>query len=100
MPTDSAPSERGHAVALFHNSVLVMRPLHLDFVIQNDYVNLRCNVNPGCTKGYKRLKLCVNGGLWEEIFDSTTTLLVLKRSRSRFQTNSALCGQPEKRPNT
>jgi hypothetical protein len=63
-----------HVDAPFHDNVLAMRSLQLDFVVQNGYVNLRCNLNPGCTKAYKRLKSHVNGEVWEEIFGGTTTL--------------------------
>ena len=63
-----------HVDAPFHDNVLAMRSLQLDFVVQNGYVNLRCNLNPGCTKAYKRLKSHVNGEVWEEIFSGTTTL--------------------------
>ena len=63
-----------HVDAPFHDNVLAMRSLQLDFVVQNGYVNLRCNLNPGCTKAYKRLKSHVNGEVWEEIFGGTTML--------------------------
>jgi len=63
-----------HVDAPFHDNVLAMRSLQLDFVVQNGYVNLRCNLNPGCTKAYKRLKSHVNSEVWKEIFSGTTTL--------------------------
>lgn len=63
-----------HVDAPFHDNVLAMRSLQLDFVVQNGYVNLRCNLNPGCTKAYKRSKSHVDGEVWKEIFSGTTTL--------------------------
>jgi len=63
-----------HVDAPFHDNVLAMRSLQLDFVLQNGYVNLRCNLNPGCTKAYKSLKPHVTGEVWEEIFGGMTTL--------------------------
>jgi len=67
-----------HVDAPFHDNVLAMRSLQLDFVLQNGYVNLRCNLNPGCTKGYKRLKSHVTSEVWDEIFSGTTTLQTIE----------------------
>lgn len=71
-----------HVDAPFHDNVLAMRSLQLDFVGQNGYVNLRCNLNPGCTKGYKRLKSHVDGEVWEEIFGDPTTMPELGTSKN------------------
>lgn len=71
-----------HVDAPLHDNVLAMRSLQLDFVVQNGYVNLRCNLNPGCTKAYKRLKPHVNGEVWEEIFGGTTTLVTTKMAQN------------------
>jgi len=69
-----------HVDAPFHDNVLAMQSLQLDFVVQNGYVNLRCNLNPGCTKRYKTLKSHVNAEVWEEIFSGMTTRLTVGTS--------------------
>ena len=75
-----------------------MRSLQLDFVVQNGYVNLRCNLNPGCTKDYKRLKSHVNGEVWEEIFNGTTT--IPENEMSQNQTAEEPTSSRQDRENT
>ena len=57
-----------------HDNVVAMRSLQLDFVLQNSFVNLRCNTNPGCTKGFRKLRPHISGEVWQEVFNGTTTL--------------------------
>jgi len=66
--------EAWHTDAPLHDNVVAIQSLQLDFVIQNGFVNLRCNTNPGCTKGFKRKNPHVTGEIWQEVFDGTTTL--------------------------
>lgn len=66
--------EAWHVDTPLHDNAVAMQALQLDFVAQNGYVNLRCNTNPGCTKGYKSNKHPhVNGEVWQEIFEGTST---------------------------
>ena len=67
-----------HVDAPFHDNVIAMQSLQLDFVVQNGYVNLRCNLNPGCTKAYKRLKSHVDREVWEQIFGGTKTMPMME----------------------
>ena len=46
-----------------------MRALQLDFVQQNGYINLRCNLNPGCKAIYHH----VTRDVFTEIFQDTST---------------------------
>ncbi|KAF9894083.1 hypothetical protein FE257_009056 [Aspergillus nanangensis] len=61
-----------HVDAPMHDNVLAMQSLQLDYVQQNGYVNLRCNWNPGC-KAEHRINSHVTEGVWEEIFEDTST---------------------------
>ncbi|PWY62163.1 hypothetical protein BO83DRAFT_326599 [Aspergillus eucalypticola CBS 122712] len=58
-----------HVDAPLHDNVWSMRALQLDFVRQNGYVNLRCNLNPGCKAIYHH----VTRDIFTEIFEGTST---------------------------
>lgn len=66
--------EAWHTDTPLHDNVVAMQSLQLDFVAQNGYVNLRCNTNPGCTKGFKRKNPHVDGEVFQEIFGGTSTM--------------------------
>ncbi|GLB12257.1 hypothetical protein AtubIFM57258_009538 [Aspergillus tubingensis] len=58
-----------HVDAPLHDNVWSMRALQLDFVQQNGYINLRCNLNPGCKAIYHH----VTRDVFTEIFQDTST---------------------------
>ncbi|OJI86047.1 hypothetical protein ASPTUDRAFT_165090 [Aspergillus tubingensis CBS 134.48] len=58
-----------HVDAPLHDNAWSMRALQLDFVQQNGYVNLRCNLNPGCGAIYHH----VTRDIFTEIFEGTST---------------------------
>lgn len=61
-----------HVDTPLHDNVQAMRNLQLDYVKEQGYVNLRCNVNPGC-KNPRRISPHITGTTWREIFGNTTT---------------------------
>lgn len=61
-----------HVDAPLHSNVAAMRALQLDFVQRNGYVNLRCNLNPGCT-GPNHRNWHVTEQVWQEVFEGTST---------------------------
>ncbi|GAA82515.1 similar to An02g01160 [Aspergillus luchuensis IFO 4308] len=58
-----------HVDAPLHDNAWSMRALQLNFVQQNGYVNLRCNLNPGCKAIYHH----VTRDIFTEIFEGTST---------------------------
>ncbi|KAL4992018.1 hypothetical protein BDW68DRAFT_173648 [Aspergillus falconensis] len=63
-----------HVDAPLHDNVASLRSLRLDFVQRNGYVNLRCNLNPGCGETYKnKHNPHVTEAVWTEIFEGTST---------------------------
>ncbi|RAH59526.1 hypothetical protein BO85DRAFT_416726 [Aspergillus piperis CBS 112811] len=58
-----------HVDAPLHDNVWSMKALQLNFVKQNGYVNLRCNLNPGCKAIYHH----VTRDVFTEIFEGTST---------------------------
>ncbi|KAL4817085.1 hypothetical protein BDW67DRAFT_175018 [Aspergillus spinulosporus] len=63
-----------HVDAPLHDNVAALRSLRLDFVQRNGYVNLRCNLNPGCGEMHKNNhNPHVTEAVWIEIFEGTST---------------------------
>jgi hypothetical protein len=63
-----------HVDAPLHDNVVALRSLRLDFVQRNGYVNLRCNLNPGCGETHgKTHNPHVTEAVWVEIFEGTST---------------------------
>jgi len=63
-----------HVDAPLHDNVVAMRTLQLNFVKENGYVNLRCNLNPGCSSGRTEKNAHLTREVWEEIFDGTSAM--------------------------
>lgn len=61
-----------HTDTPLHNNVDALRTLKLEFVKQNGYVNLRCNLNPGCLKPHLK-NAHVTPDVWVDIFSNTST---------------------------
>lgn len=61
-----------HVDTALHSNVDSIRHLRLDHVLKTGYVNLRCNLNPGCMKLEKR-NSHVTRQVWSEIFANTST---------------------------
>lgn len=61
-----------HVDTPLHDNVYAMRHLQLDYVKDQGYVNLRCNLNPGCkrTSGMNRH---VSMADWQEVLGNTST---------------------------
>ncbi|KAL4806108.1 hypothetical protein BDV18DRAFT_160177 [Aspergillus unguis] len=61
-----------HVDAPLHDNAAALRSLRLDFVQRNGYVNLRCNLNPGCGDPHSP-NPHVTEAVWTEIFEGTST---------------------------
>lgn len=61
-----------HVDAPLHDNAAALRSLRLDFVQRNGYVNLRCNLNPGC-RTTQRINPHITEAIWNEIFEGTST---------------------------
>ncbi|KAL4913852.1 hypothetical protein BDW62DRAFT_220446 [Aspergillus aurantiobrunneus] len=61
-----------HVDAPLHDNVAALRSLRLDFVERNGYVNLRCNMNPGCGEPHKK-NMHVTEHVFTELFEGTST---------------------------
>jgi hypothetical protein len=61
-----------HVDTALHSNVDSIRHLRLDHVLKSGYVNLRCNLNPGCMKLEKH-NSHVTEQAWRGIFANTST---------------------------
>ena len=61
-----------HVDTPLHDNVYAMRHLQLDHVKEKGYINLRCNLNPGCKKT-RGVNKHVNMAIWNEIMGNTST---------------------------
>ena len=63
-----------HVDTPLHDNVFAMRHLQLDFVKSRGYVNLRCNLNPGC-KATKKINPHILSTTWADVMGNTSTPL-------------------------
>ncbi|KAK5082953.1 hypothetical protein LTR05_006835 [Lithohypha guttulata] len=61
-----------HVDTPLHDNVYAMRHLQTSYVEEMGYVNLRCNVNPGC-KNPQRSNPHITGDVWLEVMGNTST---------------------------
>lgn len=61
-----------HVDTPLHDNVFAMRHLRLDHVKEQGYVNLRCNLNPGCKK-LTKANTHINPETWDQVFGNTST---------------------------
>lgn len=61
-----------HVDTPLHDNVYTMRHLQLDYVKEQGFVNLRCNLNPGCKKT-TGANAHIDTNIWHEIFGHTST---------------------------
>jgi len=61
-----------HTDTPLHSNTDALRMLKLDFVAKNGYVNLRCNLNPGCLEAHTKNKH-VTPDVYVDIFSGTST---------------------------
>lgn len=61
-----------HVDTPLHDNVYAIRHLQLDYVKEKGYVNLRCNLNPGCKKTTK-VNAHVHADVWQEVMANTST---------------------------
>jgi hypothetical protein len=64
--------EAWHVDTPLHSNVDAMRNLRLEHVQKQGYVNLRCNLNPGC-KNLAKVNTHTTEEVWSQIFANTTT---------------------------
>lgn len=61
-----------HVDTPLHDNVFAVQNLQLGYVLENGYVNLRCNWNPGCNQKPETNKH-ISIETWNEIFNGTST---------------------------
>lgn len=61
-----------HVDTPLHDNVYAMRHLQIDYVKEQGYVNLRCNLNPGCKK-INKPNPHITASVWDEVFWETST---------------------------
>lgn len=61
-----------HVDTPLHDNVYAMRHLQVDYVKEKGYVNLRCNLNPGC-KNTRRPNPHTSSEVWLEVMGNTST---------------------------
>ena len=63
-----------HTDAPLHNNVLATRALRLPFVEEQGYVNLRCNLHPGCNNGPRSgADRTLTPAIWNGIWANSST---------------------------
>ena len=63
-----------HTDAPLHDNVLAARALQLSFVEEQGYVNLRCNLHPGCVNGPKSgADKTLTPEIWNGFFGNSST---------------------------
>jgi len=91
-------SRAWHTDAPMHDSVLAMKALQLPFVQSSGYVNLRCNLTPGCEIQVDANTL-VTDEVWESFFANASFSTISRPSRSQgsqpdeTETSTALAGK-------
>ena len=61
-----------HTDTVLHSNVDALRTLNTSFVLENGYVNLRCNWSPGCRPS-DRDNAHVTEQIWSRVFERTST---------------------------
>lgn len=63
-----------HVDTPLHDNAYSLRHLQLDYVQEQGYVNLRCNINPGC-KPQRKKNGHISGLVWQNIMGNSSTPL-------------------------
>ncbi|KAL8738934.1 MAG: hypothetical protein Q9181_000346 [Wetmoreana brouardii] len=71
-PHNSGFLSAWHTDTPLHSNADALNSLQTSVVQKHGYVNLRCNLNPGCLKKHQKNKF-VTAEVWQEIFGGTST---------------------------
>lgn len=85
-----------HVDTPLHDNVYAMRHLQLDYVKEQGYVNLRCNLNPGCKK-INKPNPHITPEVWDEVFwETSTPAFSQNASRPAAAADFSILGDKEK----